>query len=178
MKTLEEKRTLSKWFEAKSNWFVLFVQTYEERRVAERLQGKLDNDKCVAFVSMRDRTYTQKDKTVPIKRVPLFGGYVFIATTEPETECLKRIVPIVQFDKTIYKVLRNDGKGETAKLSDRDKAVMTALLNEDFNIPALEAVDIGDRIEVLAGALEGIGGVVKSVDRRRHTAIVNLKLMG
>jgi len=177
MNTLEEKRALSKWFAAKANWFVLFVQTFKEREVADRIQSKLDNEKYVVFVPTRDRTYIQKDKSVLIKRVPLFGGYVFIATTDDEDECLSAIAPLIEPDSTVYKFLRNGGKDDAAKLTDRDKAAMTALLNEEFNIPALEAVNVGDRVEIVDRRFEEIGEVVK-VNKRRQTAILRLELFG
>jgi transcriptional antiterminator NusG len=63
-------------------------------------------------------------------------------------------------------------------LSKADKAVMTALLDENFNIPALEAVQIGDRVKILEGGLGGMDGFVKKVNRHKQTATLEIHILG
>ncbi|GHU81440.1 hypothetical protein FACS1894191_8320 [Clostridia bacterium] len=176
MKTLEEKQTLSKWFAFSANWYVLFVQTYEERRVAEFLQGKLDPEKYVAFCPTKDYAF-QKNGKIATRKALLFTGYVFIAASVDEQECLATVKPLIYTDSSIYKLLSNGGDTDSVKLSEHDKAIMTAILDENFNIPALEAVLVGDRVKIIDGsALEGVGGLVKRVNKHRQTAIIEIPM--
>jgi len=173
MKTLEEKQTLSKWFAYTANWFVLFVQTYEERRVAERLQAKLDPDSYVVFVPTKDYSFI-KGGVKTVRKVPWLDGYVFIAATVTPEKCLEEVKPIVYADSHIYRLLSNDGLPEDIALCEQDKAIMTAILDENFNIPAIEAVLVDDRVNIIDGALEGIGGKVVKVNRHKQTATLEL----
>jgi transcription antitermination factor NusG len=177
MKTIEEKRTLSKWFAHSANWFVLFVRTHEERNAVERLQGKLDTEKYVVFVPTKDYAF-KKEGEVASRRVPWLDGYVFIAATVSARECLEVVKPIVYGDPGIYKLLSNDGTSESVMLSKADKAVMTAILDENFNIPAIEAVQVGDRVNITERGLDGMSGSVKKVNKHKRTAIIEIHILG
>jgi transcription antitermination factor NusG len=177
MKTLEDKRTLSKWFAHTANWFVLFVQTYEERRTAERLQKKLDPEKYVVFVPTKDYAFKRNGKLFP-RKVPWLDGYIFIAADADSRECLKTIAPLIRGDSDIYKLLSNDGLPENIALTPHDKAVMTSLLDEQFNIPAIEAVKVDDKVLVIDRTLEGIGGKVVKVNKHKQTARIQIEMFG
>lgn len=158
---------LLKWFAFSANWYVLFVQTYEERRVAEFLQGKLDPEKYVAFCPTKDYAFQNNGK-ITTRKALLFTGYVFIAAT---------VKPLIYTDSSIYKLLSNGGDTDSVKLSEHDKSIMTAILDENFNIPALKAVLVGDRVKIIDGsALEGVGGLVKRVNKHRQTAIIEIPM--
>jgi transcription antitermination factor NusG len=90
MKTLEEKQAVSKWFVDEANWFALFVRTYEEQRVMEQLQSKLNPDRYVVFVPTKDYAFS-KNGTKTIRRVPWLSGYVFIASMDSPEECLEEV---------------------------------------------------------------------------------------
>jgi transcription antitermination factor NusG len=177
LKTIDEKRSVSRWFAAKANWFVLFVRTYEERRVAERLQSRLDPEKYVAFVPLKDYVYKKKG-VLEKRKIPWIGGYVFIAAMVGAEELLQTVKPLIFNDPTVYKLLSNDGERQSIMLSPSDKAVMTALLDENFNIEPLEAVQVGDTVEVIDGVLETYGGEVISVDAKKQVSVVRMDFMG
>ncbi|MDR1262704.1 MAG: hypothetical protein LBK46_04350 [Oscillospiraceae bacterium] len=173
MKTIEEKAALSKWFSAEANWFVLFVQTKSEVAVAERLQKRLDPELFTAFVPTKDYARRLKGQ-VTTNRLPWLNGYVFIVTMATPEECLRVVKPLVYYDSNVYKFLSNGGQLE---LSEHDRRIMTALLDESFNIPAFEAVRIGDLVKVTDGVLKGIGARVVRVNKHRQTAVIEVGLM-
>jgi DNA-binding Xre family transcriptional regulator len=55
--------------------------------------------------------------------------------------------------------------------------MMIAILDENFHIPALKAVMLGDRVKIIDGAFEGSGGKIKRVNKRRQTAVIELQLV-
>jgi transcriptional antiterminator NusG len=178
VKTLDEKRVLSKWFAYTANWFVLFVQSREEQRIAERIQNKLDAEKYVVFVPTRDYAFRNGNGKFEVQQRPWLSGYVFIVTTAGEGECLEAVTPFVHQSADIYKFLSNGGEVDSVKLSERDKSVMTTILDENFNIPALEAVLVGDKVQIMDGTLEGMGGKVKRVNKHKRIAVLEIEMFG
>jgi transcription antitermination factor NusG len=171
-------RELSKWFAETANWFILFVRTYEERRVADSLSFLLDQNKYTVFIPMKDYAYHKQGKTFT-RKVPWINGYVFIATTVDEDEFLAEIEQHTRFDDGVYKLLRNGDKNDSAKLSDHDRAIMRAILDENFNIPALETVQVGDRLIIAdSSPLAGIGGKIIKVNKKKQTATVSVNILG
>jgi len=178
MKTPAEKPRLSKWFAETSDWFILFVQTYEERRIAKGLQEALDEEKYRVFVPMKDYAYHKQGKTF-IRRVPWINGYVFIATTVSEDECLATIERLTRYDEAVFKMLRNGDRSDSAMLDDHDRAVMRALLDDNFCIPALETVEVGGRLVIADDSpLTGLGGEIIKVDKYKQTATVTIEILG
>jgi transcriptional antiterminator NusG len=175
MKTLEEKQAVSKWFMDEANWYALFVRTYEERRVMEQLQGKLDSDRYAVFVPTKDYAFS-KNGIKTIRRVPWLSGYVFIASMDSPEECLEKVRFHICRDPRVYKMLSNDGQMESTALSEHDKSIMTAILDEEFNIPAVEGVVIDDRVVILDGAFRGVGGKVVKINKHRQTATLELDI--
>ena len=179
MKYLEEKRTLSKWFAETANWFVLFVQTYKEQQVADSIQKKLNPEKYVVFCPTKDYAHNAKNQgKIAIPKIWL-RGYVFIASTASPNECLAELKPLIVSNKHIYRFLSNDGSPDDIALSTYDKGIMSEILDENFNIPALEAISIeGSKVKIIGDALEGFGGRIVKVNQQRQTAIVEMKLFG
>jgi transcription antitermination factor NusG len=174
MKTLDEKRMLSKWFAHSANWFVLFVQTRDERRIAKQLQKKLDADKYVVFCPTKDYAFKKAGK-VESRRVPLFSGYVFIAATVSAEECSAAVTPLILNEPDVYRFLGNPNEPNDIALSEHDKSIMTALLDENFNVPALEAVAVGDRVQLLTnGILDGESGRVVKVKKNKRSAVIEV----
>jgi len=177
MKTIEEKRALSKWFGESMNWYALFVQTKKEQEVVERLQKRLNPAKYVAFVPTRDFAYRKKD-VLTVRRVPWLAGYVFIVSAVTPQECVDDVKPIIQLDHYMYKLLSNGMQSEDIALSVRDKMIMTTLLDEDFNIPAFETVKEGDRVRVRDEVLKGVGGKVLKVNKHKQTITFEMLFLG
>jgi transcription antitermination factor NusG len=173
-----EKQEVSKWFAETADWYILHVKAYEEQHIATRLQAAWDTEKYLAFVPMRDYAYHKKGRTYK-RRIPWIHSYVFIAATVSEDECLAEIDRLTQYDEAVYKVLRNGGREDSAKLTERDRAFMRAILDESFTIPALEVVKVGDRLVIADGSpFAGMGGRIVRVDKHKHTATVAFGLCG
>ena len=176
MESIDKKKALSRWFAENANWFVVFTRTREEQKIADRLQSKLDGEKYVVFVPTKDYAYT-KDKVTTIIQKPWISGYVFIAATVTPKEFLETVKPLFCTETNVYKILSNDGQFESIQLSRRDKGIMTKILNENFNIPALEAVLEGDRVRIIDNALAGMNAEVVKVNKKRQTAVLMMEFL-
>jgi DNA-binding Xre family transcriptional regulator/transcription antitermination factor NusG len=170
-------RPPAKWFADEANWFVLFVRTGEEKNVVRRVQRKLDADKYNVFVPTKDRRFRSGGKDT-VSKVIWLSGYVFIAALVDEAELIEAISPLVFIDPKIIKVLTNGSPTDGFMLTAHDKAIMTALLDADFNIPALEAVFVGDKVKITDGVLNGLDGRVTRVNKHRRSALLEVNLFG
>jgi len=154
-----------------SNWYVIFIKTYEEYRFAERLQGELDASKYVVFVPTKDRTFREKTGIRLYKSV-MFPGYAFVASSdEPET-CYKTLKPLIFKDKTAYKLLGEEESSWCAVVDARDKAFLVRLMNKEFHIEAIEAVKVGYDVVIVEGAFKAFEGRVKKINKYRQTVDV------
>ena len=160
-----------------AKWYVVFVKTFEEYRFAERLQSKLDADKYVVFVPTKDRSFRKKD-VIKLHSVLLFPGYVFVASTDDPDKCFETLSPIVRNDETAYKMLGDEESLRCAVVDERDKALLMRLMNKEFHIAAIEAVDVGDSVVIADGALESLEGRVKKINKYRQTVDVEFEMFG
>jgi transcriptional antiterminator NusG len=175
MKSEDEKPPRAKWFSETSHWYVHFVQTQTEERVVSELHKKLDPDSYFVFCPTKDYAFKKQGKTTK-RRVPWLSSYVFVAATVEANEFLETIRPLIQSNSDVYRLLSNDGEPDNVELSSRDKAIMTAILDEDFNIPALAAIMIDDKVKIIDGALDGFGGRVTRINKHKQTATIEMNL--
>ena len=174
---MDKKKALSRWFAETANWFVLHVRIREEHKIATWLQAKLDTEKYKVFVPTRDYAHTKNKVTTIVKR-PLFNGYLFIAAMVEAKECLRTVEPLFYIDPNIYKLLSNDGTANNSQLSEKDKVLMTAILDADFNMSALEATVEGDFVRVNDEVLAGLDAEIVTVNKRRLTAVIRMAFDG
>jgi len=172
-----DRKALSQWFADKSNWFVVFVRTREEQKIAQRLQSKLDTKIYKVFVPTKDYAHKNNKETTIIRK-PLFSGYLFLATMVEAGECLLTVEPLFYRDPDIYKLLSNDGHSRNIQLTKRDKALMVSILDADFNLSAFKAVIEGDWVQVDDSPLAGFDAKVVKVNKRRQTAVINMLFAG
>ncbi|MCL2221955.1 MAG: hypothetical protein FWB92_06420 [Oscillospiraceae bacterium] len=172
-----EKQTLSKWSAKGIDWFALACKTYEERRVALGFQKLCDGESVgsyFAFVPTRDRAHSKEPSGM--RRIPWLNGYVFIATTESAEHCTKMVDTLMNSDTAIFKLLSYDGE-KASPLTEEDKLLFVAILDEDFHIPALKADVVDGRVVIAENAIEANGGEITRVDRRKQSAEVKMEIM-
>jgi len=173
----KEKQTLSMWSAEGINWFAVACKIYEERRIAKSLQNVCDIEnlgRYFAFVPTKD--YAHKKTVTTMRRIPWLNGYVFIATLETAEHCAKMVDALMVNDKTIFKLLSYDGS-KASPLSEEDKLLFVAILDDDFHIPALKAEVVDGRVKIAENPIEANGGKITKVDRRKQSALVEMDVM-
>ncbi|GHV27983.1 hypothetical protein FACS18948_6290 [Clostridia bacterium] len=176
MKTLEEKRAVSKWFGDSANWLVLFVQSRDEQRVVNYLKPKLNPDKYVTFIPTRDFAFNKGRRKIEIQQKPWLRGYVFIVALVDEVECLNTVIPLISLHSSVYCLLPNGEGMSRILLSAHDKSVMMSLLDENFNIPAVESIFVDKKVQITDETFKGKFGKVKYIDKHKRYAIIELEL--
>lgn len=154
---------------------MIFAKTYEEYRFAERLQSNLDASQYMVFVPTKDRSFRLRG-AFNLHRVILFPGYVFVAALAPAEDCLRVLKEQVRRDAAALKLLGIDG--ECGRVSEQDKSLLIALLDEEFNIPAVDIAMVGDEVVITGGPFEAQRGRVRKANKYRQTVDVEFELLG
>lgn len=165
------------WFSRDAEWFVLFVQSRKELEIAERLQRGLTPNRYKVFVPTRPYAKVRSGGMTEIQKIPWLSGYVFIATTDTPIECKKMVESLMINDSTVFKFLTKSGEREIAALSVEDRALMAAILDDEFSIHPIPAEVVADRIKIANNILERNGGRVTKVDKHRQFALVQMRIM-
>lgn len=105
------------------------------------------------------------------RQVPLFPGYLFADTEEPdELRSLFRRVP---------KLTKLLGAGtEPIPLSEQETQWLDGILNPGHVAEFSTGIIVGDRLIVERGALQGMEGLVKRIDRHKRTAMLEVEMFG
>lgn len=151
-------------------WYVVQTMAGQERKVQSRISQKVIRGRETAFVFDNERMYRIKGEWIK-DRKPLFPGYLFVTTDEPES-----------FDAR----LRNEIHGRS--LLKVDGRVMPIRAEEEEYLKRIggdehvarfsEGYRIGDRVEITRGAFAGYNGVIKKLDRHNREAKIILSLFG
>ena len=105
------------------------------------------------------------------RQTPLFPGYLFVGTDEPEElRALFRRVP------KLTKIL---GAGtDPIPLSEQETLWLDRILNPDHVAEFSTGIIVGDRLAVESGALKGMEGLVRRIDRHKRTAMLEVEMFG
>jgi transcription antitermination factor NusG len=172
----KEKQTLSKWSADGIKWFALFVKTYEERRMADKLQAALSDEKYCVFVPTTDYLHRTQGKAT-LRKIPWFKGYVFVATTECVDDCTKMVEPLIANESAIFRFISYDRTRGSILISDKDKNRLSRIFDEDFHLPAIQAEMVDGKVKLMENPLEQNGGKVLKV-KGKKSVVVEIELLG
>lgn len=147
------------------NWYVVHCHTGKEEEVGNKIKGKDIAQAVVVLERVMKERY--KGKWVMAKRV-VFPGYVFVQAT---------MTPDAYYDMHVPGVIRVLGKPRPMPLMD-DEVTYLIRMGAIGPIGMSEVLDEGGKITVISGPLKGLEGNIKTLDRRRFRARVNISIMG
>lgn len=157
----------------KDNWYVIQVPTGKEETMCRLIE-------CAAGPQVVSECFTPRYATQKKVRgewrdvdAVLFPGYVIAVTGDAET-LRRRLDRVVEFTRLL-------AMGEKfTPIEDADRAWLSAYTSEgDRVIPMSTAeIDEGDRVRVLSGPLMGNEGWIRSVNRRKSLAFIEVEMFG
>ena len=157
---------------SKVTWYVVQVQTGRERAMCELIERVAP--KCLVGECFTPRYQTQKKVHGEWRDVEqlLLPGYVIVDTSQPEL-LMQTLRKIPDFTRLLT-------MGETfVPLDKRDMEWIGAFTRKGRRtIPMSMGVMEGDRVVVTSGPLKGREALIKSVNRHRSLAILELQICG
>jgi len=147
------------------SWYAAYTRCNHERVV-----NKLLTEKGVkTFLPTIIVPSRRRDRKILIKR-SLFPNYLFIELNEVYDNWMKtyRTPGLVHIC----------GNGRPMPVPADDIESIRIFVNSDRNLYPLPYLQVGSRVQVIAGALAGAIGILTKEDRKRRRLIVSVELMG
>jgi len=162
------------------HWVILFARTGSEKELKDMLKENLNASKFLPFVPTREASYKRKGITQIVQK-PLFPGYIFIQTgidANLIADNLKMALDNVKEKKHIYSILHYGNDKKDVVVREEERSYWERLFDEDFCIEGSVGVIEGDRTRVTSGALMGMEGRIKKINRHKREAVIEMSMMG
>lgn len=104
---------------------------------------------------------------------PILPNYVFVYLKEAEA---KHIISLKELPQVIR--ILHYGDEEAWRLNESDLAFAEWVWNQNGTISTIDAVQIGDRIEIVDTELKHLRGRVSRMDRRKGTVMLEMDSAG
>jgi transcription antitermination factor NusG len=141
-------------------WFAVVVRPRSEKSVASHLRAK----RVDHFLPMVTEKHRWSDRTKNVE-VPLFSGYVFVNIVDEAA----RLLDILRVPGALHFV----GLGRFAtSIPSHEMESLQTLFQNNLPVAAHEFIQIGERVRVRGGCMDGIEGVL--IDRRAGTLVLSL----
>ena len=140
-------------------WYALYVRSRHEKKVADRLSEQ--HYEVFLPLIKKIRQWSDRRKEV---QVPLFCSYVFVRTIYGINK-----LPILQTEGVVKFI---NIRGIPSVVPDKQIQWIRLLLKETDKLEGTRYYQTGDRVEVIAGPLKNLEGVVEEV--RGETRLVVL----
>jgi transcription antitermination factor NusG len=135
-------------------WFAVMTRARHEKKVAESLAQR----SVTAFLPLVTETHRWSDRRKLVE-LPLFPGYVFVRLT-PTAESK---VSVLRLGGVLHFV---GGCGHGTPISEKEIDSIRAILSG--NVPVNHAIflQVGQRVRIRGGSLDGVEGVLAERGRR------------
>ena len=152
-------------------WCVIQVTTGKEREMCEQCRDRIDGSvlsDCFVPLTVRMRKYKSEWRRV---RLPLYPGYVFLVTEDPEalSLALKKI-------RGFHKLLK--AEDTILCLSEAEQQFLEKMCDNSMVADISVGYKDGDKVIITSGPLLGLEGSIIKIDRHKRIAIVNISIFG
>ena len=159
------------------NWVVLFARTGSEEKLVQTLKEELDAKECLLFVPKKEVPYRSKGVVYKVRK-PLFPGYVFVQTGIEPGLIADRLAKALRNVKDVYSILHYGDDKKDVVIREGERLYWEHLFDADFCVVGSVGFIEGDAIRITSGALVGLEGRIRKVNRHKREAIVEMEIMG
>ena len=159
------------------NWVVLLARTGSEEKLVQTLKEELDVEEYLPFVPMKEMPYRRQGVVHRIRK-PLFPGYVFVQTGIGPTLVADKLEVNLKGIKDIYSILHYGDDKKDVVLCEGERLYWERLFEADFCVVGSVGFIEGDVIRITSGALVGLEGKIKKINRHKREAVVEMEMMG
>ena len=156
---------------SEANWFTIQVRPGNEEKRAAALRASLDSDEYWVGFARKERNI-KKGGVILKQMVTSFPGYVFVVSENSPETVRRELNPLLTAGSSAMRFVHYGNDANDVVLHDRDRELLCSLFNDDFIAAKLKVFAVGERIEIVDGLFGGATAVIKKVDRRRQSALV------
>lgn len=154
-------------------WYVIWTTTGCEQKLCSWIDDYVSDsyyDECfVPYIDQNKKIHGEW-KTI---RKPLFPGYLFVKT---DKERIRLFSERIKHSDLFASVLSTDGKFSPVN-SDDVFLIENAFCNKGTLGTSIGMIQ-GDKIKIMTGPLIGKEGIIKSINRHKRLAIIELNMFG
>lgn len=153
-------------------WYVIQVMSGHEKAMVERIQRVVPSELMEEVFFPQFITQIKvKGEWVYVEK-PLFPGYILCVTDQPHS-VERKLRRMDDFARVL-------SQGDSLVPLAREECELIECLTSKGNrsVPMSEAVKEGDRVTVTSGPLLGHEGLIKNINRRKSTALLEFELCG
>lgn len=152
-------------------WYVIQVKTGNEEKVCAFCRQLVDDTVLQdCFLPKTDRRQKKQGVWRTVQKV-LFPGYIFLVT-EDSNELFRELKKVPEFTK-----LLGDESG-FIPLYEQEEAFLRKICDDNYVVAMSEGYMVGDKVYVTSGAMAGLEGCIKKIDRHKRQAILSIQFFG
>ena len=163
--------------ETMKNWVILFARTGSEEKLADVFKEKLNAEEYLPFVPTKETPYRSKGIIHKVRK-PLFPGYVFVQTEVEPKSIAEKLAAALKNIKDIYSILHYGDDEKDVAVREEERLYWERLFDTNFCVVGSVGFIEGDTIRITSGALVGLEGQIKKINRHKREAIVEMEMLG
>ncbi len=166
-------------------WYVLYVRTGAENRVADDLKRYVSSRALGCdidpFCPESEYYYrNKKDRQLgrTYKKRPLFPSYVFVETSMPPKEFMREFGSYFYASHDVIRLLRSGESDSGVALPIDERRRLEFLLKGKRCLERSVGYIVGDRVCVQDGPLKDSEGLIKYINRHNRFADIEVDMFG
>jgi transcription antitermination factor NusG len=138
------------------NWYALYLRSRFEKKVFKDLEEK----NVESFLPLIEEVHVWSDRKRKVQE-PLFRGYVFVKTDLLDRYTILEINGVVRFVGI---------KEKPSLIPEEQIEWLRRVIDKPEHVKREQYLDVGERVQVIAGPLKGVEGIIKQF--RGETRVV------
>jgi len=162
------------------HWVILFARTGSEEKLRDTLKASLNANEYLPFVPVKETPFRSKGVIHKVRK-PLFPGYIFVQTGIESgliSEKLEVALRNIEGNKHLYSILHYGDDKKDVVVREEERSNWERLFDGGFCIKGSIGIIEGDVIRVTSGALMGLEGRIKRINRHKREAVMEMHIMG
>jgi transcriptional antiterminator NusG len=157
-------------------WYVLFVRTGSEEKLAKILAILFKNNNIIPFVPRKTMVFRRQGQKSLFTKI-CFPGYVFLESEIPPVEILKYAFRMLYYLKEVYGFLHYKDRS-TIAMRDSERLTLSKMFGKDRCIDMSLGFSDGDAITIVDGPLSGHESRILRINRKRGTVTIEIEMFG
>lgn len=141
------------------SWFAVQTKARHEKRVAAELEEK----GVVAFLPLYSEVHQWSDRKRQVE-LPLFSNYVFVRIDDEQNSRIK-----VLQTNSVFRFVGVRGRGSS--IPDEQIQTLQTIIREKVPFSQHPFLNIGQKVRVRGGSLDGICGVLSAINNDRSLVV-------
>lgn len=158
------------------NIYVFFTKTGKENDAANDIRRSV-SEYDIAPLDYSVEIYFKRKGEIHKEIRPVFPGYLFVASSLYDEEFILKTRKCVKESQYIIRLLQY-GNSSIAAVNKEEREMLKSVLQENTCIRASKGYIKENRLVITGGPFKGKENFIKSIDRHKRQAVLEISIMG